>query len=128
MSLIPLIKCTDMKESVSFYTKILDFEHIGTWPDEEASPSFTILKRNDYELHLSSHAGDGVFGSVFSVIIDEIDELFKKFRERGLNLPRTTQSPVHLGPVNQDWGTKEFYVDDPDGNTIRFVKRYFIEF
>jgi hypothetical protein len=29
---------------------------------------------------------------------------------------------VHEGPLDQSWGTREFYVDDPDGNTIRFTQ------
>lgn len=29
---------------------------------------------------------------------------------------------VHEGPLNQTWGTREFYVDDPDGNTLRFMQ------
>jgi hypothetical protein len=31
---------------------------------------------------------------------------------------------VHEGPLDQTWGTREFYVDDPDGNTIRFVQGF----
>ena len=31
-------------------------------------------------------------------------------------------SEVHERPVDQTWGTRELYVDDPDGNTIRFVQ------
>jgi hypothetical protein len=36
----------------------------------------------------------------------------------------TPEAPqlVHEGPVDQTWGTREFYVDDPDGNTLRFVQ------
>jgi hypothetical protein len=29
---------------------------------------------------------------------------------------------VHAGPIDQTWGTREFYVDDPDGNTLRFTQ------
>jgi len=30
---------------------------------------------------------------------------------------------VHLGPVDQTWGTREFYVTDLEGNTLRFMQR-----
>lgn len=38
--------------------------------------------------------------------------------------PGNPDSPqgVHEGPINQSWGTREFYVDDPDGNTLRFTQ------
>jgi hypothetical protein len=46
--------------------------------------------------------------------------LFRKFRERGLATPGNPDAPqmVHEGPIDQSWGTREFYVDDPDGNTL----------
>jgi catechol 2,3-dioxygenase-like lactoylglutathione lyase family enzyme len=47
--------------------------------------------------------------------VNNIDNVFKKFVERGLD-----NSAVHRGPVNQTWGVREFYVADPDGNTLRF--------
>ena len=31
---------------------------------------------------------------------------------------------VHEGPIDQSWGTREFYVDDPDGNTLRFTQGF----
>jgi hypothetical protein len=29
---------------------------------------------------------------------------------------------VHEGPIDQTWGTREFYVEDLDGNTLRFTQ------
>ena len=49
------------------------------------------------------------------------DVLFDKFLARGLVRPNTP-GPVHQGPTDQTWGTREFYVDDPDGNTLRFTQ------
>ena len=43
-------------------------------------------------------------------------------RERGLQSPGNPNSPVHESPIDQTWGTREFYVDDPDGNTLRFTQ------
>ena len=52
---------------------------------------------------------------------EDIDALFQKFVSRGL-VPLQRDSPVHHGPVEQSWGTREFYVDDPDGNTLVFTQ------
>lgn len=122
INIIPMVKCKNMEESISFYTSILDFEFVGTWP-ETGSPSFSILKRDGAEIHLSTHSGDGTFGNVVSIIVEDIDALFKKYSNRGLNTAHKRESPVHQGPLNQTWGTREFYVDDPNGNTIRFISR-----
>lgn len=43
--------------------------------------------------------------------------------ERGLPIPVDGASPVHQAPVDQTWGWREFYVTDPDGNTLRFGER-----
>ena len=58
-----------------------------------------------------------------TVEVDEVDALFETFRSRGLDPSTHGESPVHQGPLEQSWGTGEFYVDDPDGNTLRFVCR-----
>ena len=121
MNIIPLMRCRDMERSLTFYTGVLDFVHHGTWP-ETGSPSFSILSREDAALHLSSHSGDGVFGHAVSIMVQDIDHLFQKFVARGLNAKTKMDSPVHQGPTDQTWGTREFYVDDPDGNTLRFVQ------
>ena len=52
---------------------------------------------------------------------EDIDALFQKFLARGL-VPPNRDSPVHHGPTDQTWGTREFYVNDPDGNTLRFTQ------
>ena len=49
--------------------------------------------------------------------------MFRALLRRGLRTPGKPDSPVHESPVNQTWGTREFYVDDPDGNTMRFTQQ-----
>ena len=122
MNIIPSMRCQDMRRSLDFYTNVLDFKHQGTWP-ETGSPSFSILSREGAELHLSSHSGDGTFGNVASILVHHIDQLFQRYVARGLNAKTKKDSPVHQGPTDQTWGTREFYVDDPDGNTLRFIQR-----
>ena len=90
---------------------------------ELTDPGFAWLERNGDVLHLSSHGGDGVFGQAVVVETSEIDALFETFLTRGLKTPGSPNSPVHEGPLDQTWGTREFYVNDPDGNTLRFTQR-----
>ena len=111
-----------MKESIAFYVDILDFKLIGIWPENDG-PSFCILTRENEEIHLSTHSGDGAYGNVVSILVNDIDTLITKFIGRGLDTASKKESPVHQGPVHQTWGTTEFYVDDPNGNTVRFISR-----
>jgi catechol 2,3-dioxygenase-like lactoylglutathione lyase family enzyme len=110
-----------MKRALEFYTGILDFERLeNDTPADD--PTFIVLARGTDRIFLSSHSGDGVFGQALVVITDEIDALFKRYLARGLTTPENSNSPVHEGPMDQTWGTREFYVNDPDGNTLRFVQ------
>ena len=121
MAIIPTVRCSRMAASIAHYTTVLDFACVEGGPDD-SDPSFNILMREGDRLFLSSHRGDGEFGQVIVVLTEDVDALFLKFRERGLKTPGLPDSPVHEGPTDQTWGTREFYVDDPDGNSLRFVQ------
>jgi catechol 2,3-dioxygenase-like lactoylglutathione lyase family enzyme len=121
MPIIPVCRCSRFATSVAFYTKVLDF----TWLDgdrEYHDPCMCVLQRGGERLILSSHAGDGEYGQAIVVTADDVDALWASFLARGLRVPEDCPSPVHRGPLDQSWGTREFYVDDPDGNTLRFVQ------
>jgi catechol 2,3-dioxygenase-like lactoylglutathione lyase family enzyme len=123
MAIIPTVRCTNMRKSLAFYTGVLDFERVDG-DDDLGDPCFSVLARDGDQLILSSHRGDGVFGQAVVVTTNDANALFRQFRERGLKTPGNPDAPdeVHEGPINQSWGTREFYVDDPDGNTLRFTQ------
>lgn len=121
MAIIPTLKSSNMGRSLAFYTGVLDFELRGVWPAEE-DPAFAELVRGGDYLFLSSHSGDSAYGTAVVVTVDETDALFETFRARGLDPSSRPDSPVHQGPLDQTWGTREFYVDDPDGNVLRFTR------
>ena len=116
VTIIPVVKCTDLARSISFYTQILDFELKNP---SDTGPVIEVIN-GDAELQLSTMSGDGVFGCAINVRVEEVDGLFQKYLGRGLDTSNKHDSPVHQGPVNQTWGVREFYVTDPDGNTLRF--------
>jgi catechol 2,3-dioxygenase-like lactoylglutathione lyase family enzyme len=112
-----------MRKTLAFYTDVLDFERVDG-DDDLADPSFSVLTREGDRLILSSHRGDGAFGQAIVITTDNVDALVHRFRKRGLRTPGNPDAPkkVHEGPIDQSWGTREFYVDDPDGNTLRFTQ------
>lgn len=60
MSISPFLRCSDITNSLAFYTSTLDFKVVQA-PDPEAFMSMhTYLKREDSFAHLSQHSGDGV--------------------------------------------------------------------
>lgn len=126
MRVVPVMQCKDMEQALSFYTRILDFEHVGTWPPK-GSPAYSVVKKDDIEINLSTHRGDGVAGNVVIIEVQNIDNLFKKFLARGLDTSLKKDSPVHQGPLDQTWGRREFYVTDPSGNTLRFSEKLYLK-
>ena len=78
----------------------------------EADPCYMSVSRDGVDLHLSSFAGDGVVGGVVNIIVDDVDALHRELLERGVS--------IDLHPVDQTWGSREMYVKDADGNSIRF--------
>jgi catechol 2,3-dioxygenase-like lactoylglutathione lyase family enzyme len=120
--LIPVLMVRDMPEAVAFLTDVLDFALASAMPPE--APFYAILKRGDDELHINlTHDQKGFGKSSVIVLCNNIDALFASFVARGLSVPTRENSPVHVGPLDQTWGTREVYVDDPSGNTIIFQKR-----
>ncbi len=100
MRVIPVMHCRDMTQSLSFYTRILDFEHVGTWPPK-GSPSYSVIKKEDIEINLSTHRGDGVAGNVVIIEVQNIDNLFKTYLAKGIGYvakKRISCSPGTIGP------------------------------
>jgi len=121
MTIVPVIKSSDLERSLHFYTQVLDFAR--KWPAEadlETANGVAHLAREGAELQLSRHAGDGVFGSLTRVYVGDVDERYRTFRARGLDTTTRPESPIHTAPVDQTWGLREFSVTDPDGNGLCF--------
>lgn len=109
-----------MNNAVAFYTCILDF----TLKHAEASVNDLVvdLINENAELQLTVLESNNLYGSVVNVWVDDVDMIFNKYLERGLDTSNKKNSPVHQAPLNQTWGIREFYVTDNDGNTLRFCR------
>lgn len=120
MSIEPFIKCSKIKESLEFYTEILDFK-VTRAPDVDPKSfmsMYAFLEREGSFVHLSEHSGDGVFGNVIYVRVESIDITYNQFIENGLK--KQNKGGLTMEPVVQTWGMKEFAVTDPDGNRLTF--------
>ena len=117
MKIIPLLRCPNLKEAIDFYTTVLDFSL--KYPDEAGNDWGNVLVNNGAELMIARV--DGPPCTVVFVGVENVDEVFRKYVERGLLVPNNPDSPVHNSPIDQTWGLREFYVDNPAGNTLRFA-------
>lgn len=118
MKTIPFLRCLNMKEAIHFYTHVLDFEL--KYSNASADDWVVDLMNGEAELGLTVLEGDQKLGINVYARVEKVDELFRKYVSRGLIVPNNPDSPVHNGPIDQSWGMREFYVNDPSGNTLRF--------
>ncbi|HEV2484414.1 MAG TPA: glyoxalase superfamily protein [Terracidiphilus sp.] len=96
MRAIPVIRCSDIKRALAFYTCVLDFEK--KYPVASDSDWVIDLVQGGVEIQLSQHAGDGAFGYAINLRAQDVDRLFAKYVARGLETSGHEDSPVHRGP------------------------------
>lgn len=117
--MVPLFFVADMRAAVAFYTQILDFELAWLSPDG----MMASLLLGGTELILTALPTDQAARVNTHLLVDDVDALHARWTARGLDQSHRTESPVHLAPLDQTWGNREWYVTDPSGNTLRVVQR-----
>ncbi len=114
---IPLLHVSNSMTAEEFYCKRLGFrrEFAHRADDAKADPCYMGLTRDGVWLHVSSFSGDGISGGVVNLIVEDVDALHAELVANGVR--------IAVGPVDQTWGTREMYVKDADGNSIRFIEQ-----
>jgi uncharacterized glyoxalase superfamily protein PhnB len=120
MKIIPLLRVLNLKEAIHFYTNVLDFKL--KYPEASESDWGVDLINGHAELQITISEGNQKLGIAVYIRVKDVDKLFVKYLKRGLDTSKKKESPVHQSPLNQTWGTREFYVNDPSGNTLRFFQ------
>jgi uncharacterized glyoxalase superfamily protein PhnB len=113
-SSVPIIRVRSSLAAERFYCEGLGFrrEFIYRADPAKEDPCYMGLARDGARLHVSSFGGDGVVGSAVYLYVEDVDGLYREVEGRGVE--------AEMGPTDQDWGTREIYVRDPDGNCLRF--------
>ena len=111
----------DIVRSVTFYQTVLGFEFEGWWSDEHqkhlqgingwksaGKPGYVTLQAGP--LNLSLHACDKRVNPnsvIFHLEVNDINEMYKRFVKRGLNVKP---------PEDEPWGWRMVFIADPDGH------------
>jgi uncharacterized glyoxalase superfamily protein PhnB len=113
---IPVLHVSSSIGAEEFYCQRLGFRREFAYRVDEskADPCYMGLVRDEAWLHVSSFSGDGVSGSVVRFEVEDVDGLHAELVAKGVR--------IDTGPVDQTWGTREMYVKDADGNSVRFVE------
>ena len=113
---IPLLHVSNAIAAKEFYCGKLGFtlEFAHGLHGANGDPCYFGISSDGVWIILSSFSGDGVAGGVVNLIVDDVDALHAEFAAAGVT--------IDLAPVDQTWGTREMYVNDADGNCLRFQR------
>lgn len=124
MRAVPVFWSSDLPRSLVFYTQVLEFElRYPEYRELALHNGVVDLVCEGAVVQLSIHMGHKPTASSLNLELDraeEVDAAFARLKLRGLDPSDRVDSPVHLAPLDQTWGTREFYVNDPDGNCLCF--------
>ena len=113
---IPVLNVASSEAAEKFYCGQLGFQRQFAYRIDEsnADPCYMGFKRDEAWIHVSSFSGDGVAGTAVYLVVDDVDQVYATMVKNGYH--------ADLEPTDQSWGNREMYVEDPDGNSIRFVQ------
>jgi catechol 2,3-dioxygenase-like lactoylglutathione lyase family enzyme len=124
MRAVPVFWSSNLMRSLAFYTDVLEFTLRYPEYRELALCSGVVdLVCGEASIQLSIHMGASPTSSSANLELEsaaEVDAAFARLTARGLDQSNYADSPVHLAPLDQTWGTREFHVDDPDRNGLCF--------
>jgi uncharacterized glyoxalase superfamily protein PhnB len=119
---VPVFWSSDLIRSLAFYTQMLEFELRYPEHRELSLRNGVVdLVSDGAVLQLSIHMGGNPTPSSLNLELEsaeEVDAAFARLTARGLDQSHRLESPVHFAPLDQTWGTREFYINDPDGNCL----------
>ena len=119
VSLIPVLDVRDVEASVTFYCDVLGFT-LQDKVEWAGRTEWALLQTGKVQLMLCASQGNiddedhGMNEGIFFLHLDNPDAVILQMTNRGLNR--------EVRPESQ-WGSKDFYLRDPDGYILWFSHR-----
>ena len=122
-ALHPVLAVPDVEAATAFY-KTLGFTL--AFQDDKEAPRYAAIQRDKLELHLQwadpSQWSYPTDRPAYRFLVADPDALYKEFQTSGAINPQSgDNSPWHK-PADTPWGTREFHLRDPGGNSLQFYK------
>ena len=119
-----MLSVADLDRSVAFYGSALGGSETYRFP-AEGVPDFVVLRIGASDIGLGRiGVAPPLHGQPLRpasghrielcVYVDDVDEATEALRALG--------APVVLEPVDQPWGERVAYVEDPDGNLVMLTR------
>ncbi|NJM34976.1 MAG: hypothetical protein HC850_10055 [Rhodomicrobium sp.] len=113
----PSLYAPDIAAAIRFYTELLGFEKTGSYKDDSGAEIWAEAARGEARIWFFSHALDGrpqpVFSGLIYIFIEDVDGMAAKLSGKVKAL---------WGPETQDYGLREFAIEDLNGYMLVFAK------
>jgi lactoylglutathione lyase len=116
---MPMLSCADMAASRRFYETVLGGSFVYQFPPQ-CDPVFLTLAFGETELGLGKLSDTGVHGRKLRPASGYRIELCINVEDVDATIA-TLGAPIAMAPVDQPWGERTAYVEDPDGNLVMLV-------
>jgi catechol 2,3-dioxygenase-like lactoylglutathione lyase family enzyme len=108
---IPVLRIFDVAKAKEFYIDWLGFKIGFEHQFEPNTPYYIGIFRDNIEIHLSEHYGDGTPGTHVFIVCNEIEKFYAELQSRPYKYYRP-------GLQKTFFGTMEISVQDPFGNKL----------
>jgi len=117
MSITPILRYDDAHAALDFLERAFGFERLAVHEDD-GKVGHADLRLGEGVFGLSSTgAGKAVYDQCAHtagvyVVVDDVDPLYERAKAAG--------AEIVMEPVDQDYGSRDFSVRDPEGNLWAF--------
>lgn len=119
----PVLAARDVAASIGFY-QLLGFAL--SFQDDAREPRYAAVHRDGVELHLQwADAGQWVAGvdrAACRFLVEDVDALHAQFAVAGAIDAISSDGSPWAAPADTPWGTREFHLRDPGGNSLQFYR------
>ncbi|MDB5375698.1 MAG: glyoxalase/bleomycin resistance protein/dioxygenase family protein [Rubritepida sp.] len=102
---------SDMAAARAFYGEILGLQVVM---DQGWIVTFAADASMTPQLSIAAEGGSGTPVPDLSIEVDDLDEVLRRFTERGI--------PLEYGPADEPWGVRRFYLRDPFGRLVNILQ------
>jgi len=118
MSITPILRYDDAHAALDFLERAFGFERLAVHEQDDGKVGHAELRLGEGVVGLSSTgAGKAVYDQCAHtagvyVVVDDVDPLYERAKAAG--------AEIVMEPVDQDYGSRDFSVRDPEGNLWAF--------
>ncbi|MFT3805344.1 bleomycin resistance protein [Arenimonas sp.] len=123
LAIHPVLAARDVRQSLRFYA-LLGFEEI--FADSASSPRYAVVRRDGLELHLQwadpqqwAYPTDRAACRFY---VHDVEAMYEEFAASGAATAESADGSPWALPADTPWGTREFHLRDPAGNSLQFYR------